>query len=691
MKITQYSYNKFLPEIYDRLQEMADKYLDTFNEHQAFNYLVAEIFETTHEDKFAHTDGPNDGGIDFYIKDAPIYTISQCKTPDLDNFFYSNTPITFNDEIIDKTSSAIDMLLDTSGSYEVKIQIKRLRGDFQRDKKADPESTKLIVIIAVLGELTPQAKAKFDAKKALFEKDNVYLKLVDWKTIYTKLHELDYPEDIDIGFEISYNNKLKDVLAHDDYCYLLGNAYDLYNAFNDHGWSLFDWNVRLQMHNSPVNKRIISTLSKAKGRKTFHHYNNGLLITCKKYTHREKQNIIKVEGAQIINGCQTVRSICEAYDGLNPTDQSHFRDTTKVQIKIIKTTDPDFISELVITTNDQNPMNPRNLKSNKAEQRDLQNNFRTLPKRWFYQRKDGEFESYKRSTTRIPGFRKSDFQITQNKYRIIDNQDLAKLWYSFIGYSSHSLRGGVKFFEDESDNAYTKVFKTVPTPTFWSAFRSANFSPNEDYYGPGAPSVYQYLLAHGIAKYIDAKRISYNKNRANAIKRGIIGGVLDGDLESGVSTNQRETIDKYLVSDIEYNINIILSNTREILIELYSFIFANKYAEVDAAFSKNIITNSNEKVFYSKGCDISAYPDTVKSANFIIPSTYEFIKDCMKQYYFEYESELKAAPRLKAYFWQRDTIAKIKLKVIQRNQSIRDYDQPWKLPGKTFIDSLPSI
>ena len=62
----------------------------------------------------------------------------------------------------------------------------------------------------------------------------------------------------------------------------------------------------------------------------------------------------------------------------------------------------------------------------------------------------------------------------------------------------------------------------------------------------GTPSVYQYLLAHGIAQYVNERRITHRANRIMAIKRGIEKGELKGDPESGQCSSSRERIDEYL-------------------------------------------------------------------------------------------------------------------------------------------------
>ena len=90
----------FLPEVTDKLQRAADTYLETFNEHQAFTYLIAELYETTAEDRFTFTDGPRDGGIDFVIRDSPAYTIAQCKCPSMDGLKVAIRPPSYDQSIL---------------------------------------------------------------------------------------------------------------------------------------------------------------------------------------------------------------------------------------------------------------------------------------------------------------------------------------------------------------------------------------------------------------------------------------------------------------------------------------------------------------------------------------------------------------------------------------------------------------
>jgi hypothetical protein len=684
-------FTHFLPEISDRIQQAAETYLESFNEHQAFSYVIAELYETTQEDRFVFTDGPKDGGIDFIVRDSPSYMIAQCKCPTLADLNALATPPCYDQAVVDELLAAVNMLRDKSGEYDVKVEVRRLRGDYQRDLATDAQNTHLTAMLAVLGELSGQARQYFEAQKAVLAEQEVHLKLVEWRGIDQAVHAIQQPADIAFSIQLDYDDE-KDLLAHDNYCYLLAHAFDFYLAFTAHEWALFDWNVRYQIPNSPVNKRIVATLQTARGRKTFHHYNNGLLITCKSYRIDSVRHHLTLSAPQIVNGCQTVRAICEAYLASTPVEQQELREKTRVQVKVIRTTDLEFIGELVISTNDQNPMQPRNLKSNSSEQRNIQKSFRTLPKSWFYQRKDGEFASLASSSGHVPWFHKTDFAAGPQRFRIIDNKDLAKNWYAFTGHSDRAMQGGVDYFAERDESLYNTVFRSIPNPAFWSAFKEPTFAAEAMFFEPGVPSPYQYLLAVAIAKYIDSRRVSFRKNRDLAVLRAIQSGALKGDPNTGVPKNSAKEVDEYLNTDADYFLNNMVNNSKEVLLELYSFILCRKYSECSAVTSQAIWASFPAEAAYLE----SAFLDTIsqhrqQDGASLFGPIYEFLVDCMKQYYFQYEAEIKAAPRLKSYLWLRSTANRMRGLVLQRDQSIVQWDPPWKVAGKTFIASLPKL
>ena len=102
------------------------------------------------------------------------------------------------------------------------------------------------------------------------------------KDHHSSLSDMPHKHEIDINIKISYEKD--EILKRRDYLYVLAHAFDFYKAFDDHEWNLFDWNVRLKIKNSSINKKIVSALRHQKSRKNFHHYNN----LQKQNMHQEK-------------------------------------------------------------------------------------------------------------------------------------------------------------------------------------------------------------------------------------------------------------------------------------------------------------------------------------------------------------------------------------------------------------------
>jgi hypothetical protein len=680
------AFSQFSAELSDSLQRVAETYLEEFDEHEAFDYLTAELFATTKQGQFVFTDGPNDGGIDFFVKNGPSYTICQCKCSELDSLLKSPTPVTFDDKALDEITSAARMLQDPVGKYKISNKIRMLRTDYQRDQQEDEEARLLTAILSISGELTPSAKTKFLSEQSNLKKQGVNLRLLTWRELYHAMHfqELDIES---VKFEVTCNDVKKELLRFQDYCYILAHAHDFYDAFREHEWNLFDQNVRLQITNSAINGKIAATLSKEKSRKRFHHLNNGILITCSSYKVDEREQVVRLTGAQIVNGCQTVRAICEAYEALEPNEQDNFRKTARVQVKIIKNVDTELIDQLAITTNDQNPMTPRNLKSNTSEQKGIQNAFRNIrPVPWFYERKDGEFKSYLSTHTSVRWFRKSDYSTSKSRFRRLENSELCRIWYSFTGFSDRSVRGGIDFFQD--DDIYAQIFKHTPNEKFRGEFASnPHFSPTDDWFEIGTPSPHVYLLAYVISKYINSRTLSSHKNKEDAIERGVKEGALKRDGQSRLVSADDE-VSRFLADDGEYRLNIMLSNMKDVMIELYALVLSSRYGNIDAQLATRVLTSPEMAEFVTSACAPELAPAAEQNGEKIIGPTYEFLRYCTKQYFYANQAEIQAAARIKSYLWHRRVVAKMRENVIKLSAKIIDYDEVWKPRGKKFFDSL---
>lgn len=687
------AYKNFIPEFLDRIQNTIENYLDDEDIHKAFVYLIADLFETTNEDRFEFTDGAKDGGIDFFIQDANVYSIYQCKCPEYESLDSSDLPQQFDKAPVQESITAVDTILDERNEFDLKPAVARLRTDYQRDLRSDSgDEPVLTVNLAVFGELTPAALNLFLSEKQKLHDKGIDFNLITWDEIFRKMHEFDTQETENIKVELRYEDKTKEVLSQDNYLYMLAYAIDFYEAWRKYEWNLFDLNVRLHLNKSPINKRIIASLKKPKSQKIFHHLNNGITITCKSYHFDNAHKVIRLVDPQIINGCQTVCAIRDAYNDLTPVEQEEFKKRTRLQVKIIRTTDPEFISQIVITTNDQNPMAPRNLKSNSSEQKRLQSSFRELPVKWFYERKDGEWQSLFSAGKKIAWFRKVDYlYASQKRYRIIKNDLLSRVWYSWIGNSEKAVKGGLEYFEN--DDIYKMVFRSMPNEGFWEEFSSNNyFIPKENLFSPGTPTVHQFLLALLTYQIINSNKLSGKKNRENALSRGVQEGFLHADPITNRITSSKLEQDNYLNSRNEdYKINIMINNMNDIIVELFSFALTRRYCKLDPNTSKKLLElDEVTKYLTSNFFDIYKPADSQDGTKVFGP-TYSFLRYVIKQYYYEYKAEINAAPRLKAYLFNRDVVFRLKEKMIYYNQTTKDYDDSWKLSRKTFFDSLPDL
>ena len=267
-RVEEPNYKNFVPEFLERIQATVDEYLDTDDIHTAIVYLVAELFESTREDKFAYTDGSKDGGIDFFIQDGNTYSIYQCKCPEYDQVEGSTIPRKFDKAAVQETITGITTIIDEDASFDLKPQIARLRTDYQRDRRAEFSDPPVVTVnLAVFGELTQAAQDLFLAERERLKAQDIDFNLFTWKETYKAMHALDIAEVKDMKIELTYQDRNKEVLSHDNYAYMLAYAKDFYNAWRKYEWNLFDLNVRLQIHNSQINKRIIASLKKSKSQK----------------------------------------------------------------------------------------------------------------------------------------------------------------------------------------------------------------------------------------------------------------------------------------------------------------------------------------------------------------------------------------------------------------------------------------
>ncbi|MCF6233462.1 MAG: AIPR family protein [Rhodobacteraceae bacterium] len=149
------------------------------------------------------------------------------------------------------------------------------------------------------------------------------------------------------------------------------SAQELYNLLKDLrderrvDYAVFNLNVRgfLGLDN-PVNKEIVRTAASPRN-VHFASLNNGITIvgsTLRVNTTGTDRAKVGIKRMSIVNGAQTCHSIFEAMKDYYPNFEI-FRNLS-VLFRVFETDDPKLISDIAISTNNQNRISPRDLRAN---------------------------------------------------------------------------------------------------------------------------------------------------------------------------------------------------------------------------------------------------------------------------------------------------------------------------------------
>lgn len=331
----------------------SEEYLFTINCVDYFFYSK-NIGQVDIKDGFV--DGANDGGIDFIYDDGiKLYLIQGKSQSDLKyndirdayakiletvNKFETGNTNDYNERLkaiykntIDKLENPeIEFVLFTNTTIDKSTQLKieelNKNGDFQNYS------------------LVTYGKDEIDNKVLSIEDGNMCVEEGELELGNTKY--LDYQEGIGAIFTVKAFS-LK----------------ELYEKKRSEG--LFGYNLREQISQASVDNQIDKTIAEDKN--NFWYYNNGITIGCSDF-YRDG-NKLKLYNFSIINGAQTTSKIGKS--NLIKKDNDFFL-VCKV-IKSENSLDDDFIRKISEASNSQKPIKPRDLKSNSAEQKILQNNF----------------------------------------------------------------------------------------------------------------------------------------------------------------------------------------------------------------------------------------------------------------------------------------------------------------------------
>lgn len=143
-----------------------------------------------------------------------------------------------------------------------------------------------------------------------------------------------------------------------------------------HGERLLERNIRryLGLPGNRVNEGIRNTLTSDE-KKNFYFYNNGITLTCDNFSYNALQDgdyQVRVENLQIINGGQTCMTISKTLmSQLDLFDQNALA-SVLLRLYQLPSENNELVQKITYATNNQNPVDLRDLRANDERQRLLE-------------------------------------------------------------------------------------------------------------------------------------------------------------------------------------------------------------------------------------------------------------------------------------------------------------------------------
>lgn len=144
------------------------------------------------------------------------------------------------------------------------------------------------------------------------------------------------------------------------------NGVDLVESISSNIATIFDENIRLYEYGSNVNMGINRTATSTDQADMFYFYNNGVVFICDKAKNSPASSEIILEGASVVNGCQTANVL------YNAKQKGRLNDSVYVLVRIISIADYSERMKITEYLNSQTPIRDSYFIANHPIIRDLQ-------------------------------------------------------------------------------------------------------------------------------------------------------------------------------------------------------------------------------------------------------------------------------------------------------------------------------
>ncbi|MBL8156121.1 MAG: AIPR family protein, partial [Anaerolineae bacterium] len=287
--------------------------------------------------------------------------------------------------------------------------------------------------------------------------------------------------------------------------------------------------------------------------------------------------------------------------------RSDFEDNCYVLVRLLRRDAVNQISDVVFATNNQNPMQPRNLVSNSEEQVEYFQYFGNNLG-WFYEAKQGAWEAFRRDDRNWrPRLRKSASHFKAKGTKKVDNLDLAQNWLSFLGFPDRAANER-KYLFDQDKDYYTLIFLRRLRHHACDRYSSLAEAINDCEDSRPNPQIM--LAAHLAHLFADAVVPSAQANRKQALYRK---GIVDRE---GISPPEEAII---LSEDNEYLLNQVLGTMSYVFVEFIGYSMFRQFGQETHRYGDTLLRNHSWQLLY-KELDLDTVADRAVGAT-------EFVND----------------------------------------------------------------
>ena len=255
-------------------------------------------------------------------------------------------------------------------------------------------------------------------------------------------------------YEISYKAQSEKKAANGEVLHLgFLSILDLYHMFLDMNQRLFEKNIRAGLSddlapNQAIKKSLRDIVVSRKLNPeyfTFHH--NGVTLYAEKF--ETVGGITRIVEPRVLNGAQTINTLARFIEDLErqPDYKAHEKILKNIEVigKIITNCSQEFVTQITISNNRQNPVESWNLRANDMIQLEFDDKFR----------QDGIF--YERQENSFANLRDADMEeLGIEQHKEIKIKKLAQTFLALQGDIDKAATIGKVF---ESDVLYEKTFK----------------------------------------------------------------------------------------------------------------------------------------------------------------------------------------------------------------------------------------